>query len=476
MKRSFSFGWRFAATISMLLLWTAAALAVDFESFDFNDPTGTTLANAANTANPGNQWVEDPQMAPSDVRVAGGRPSSYYIVKESSAVDANFLQINNVTSGTVYLVAQMSGWNFVNFDSANQEELRFTFLNDDDADFGATITAQMNIRRNASGEIVLVGDALGDGSSNIAGSALLNTMQDGPFTAVLELNKDSNSYKVFYKDGTNPTQVLGLGAVAPTRDGNSIRMAANNSFGDGSFDYPFFFDEFAAVDRIAVTDTNPFTDLLTLEVDRTTGAVTLRNTAGADVNDWVSYSITSAAGALNPAGWDSLSTNITAATNEELAESFASRVLDTGESIGLSMPPGAWLKSPFEDLQMALNLSGGGVRTVNVNFVGNGGMKWELGDLNFDGALTGADWQTFITNAETNLSGLSRTEAYHRGDLDGDGVNSILDFIQFKDLYNTANGAGAFEAMLAGVPEPGSAVLLSLAAIAAGMARWRRRT
>lgn len=77
-------------------------------------------------------------------------------------------------------------------------------------------------------------------------------------------------------------------------------------------------------------------------------------------------------------------------------------------------------------------------------------------DLNFDGTLNSADWLTFIAGAETDLSGLTDIEQYAAGDLDGDGVNSIGDFVLFKDLYEGNNGAGSFARMLAGVPEPSS--------------------
>jgi hypothetical protein len=82
-------------------------------------------------------------------------------------------------------------------------------------------------------------------------------------------------------------------------------------------------------------------------------------------------------------------------------------------------------------------------------------------DLNLDGALTAADWSVFITNSETDLTGLSATEKYLRGDLDADGVNSYLDFGLFKTAYEQTHGPGAFEAMLA-VPEPAG---LALAAV-----------
>src|SRR5688572_8459848 len=123
MKRRIQLG----ALAVFLLLACRLAGAADLESFEFNDGPGTSLALAANTASPGNQWVEDPQMFPSDVRNGG-----FNITLESTVLESNYLQINNITSGTYYLTARMSGWNFGStLDAANLEEVRFGFLNDD---------------------------------------------------------------------------------------------------------------------------------------------------------------------------------------------------------------------------------------------------------------------------------------------------------------------------------------------------------
>ena len=88
------------------------ARAVDIEAFEFNDAAGTLLASAANSVNAANLWIEDPGMAPSDIR--GG---VYNIVKGTLVLESNYLQIGNITSGTRYLVARMSNWDFENFDS-----------------------------------------------------------------------------------------------------------------------------------------------------------------------------------------------------------------------------------------------------------------------------------------------------------------------------------------------------------------------
>jgi hypothetical protein len=99
-------------------------------------------------------------------------------------------------------------------------------------------------------------------------------------------------------------------------------------------------------------------------------------------------------------------------------------------------------------------------------------------DLNLDGLLDGRDWLLQAAGAETDLAGLAPIDAYRRGDLDGDGVNSALDFGLFKDAYEQLHGSGSFAAMLASVPEPGCA-LLALSAVffcACGLARRRHVT
>jgi len=91
-------------------------------------------------------------------------------------------------------------------------------------------------------------------------------------------------------------------------------------------------------------------------------------------------------------------------------------------------------------------------------------------DLNFDSLLDEQDWLLFIAGAETDLSGLTEIEAYQSGDLDLDGVNSLVDFGLFKDAFVEANGLSSFEALFVQVPEP-SAMILTVTALAG----FRRR-
>jgi endonuclease/exonuclease/phosphatase family metal-dependent hydrolase len=84
-----------------------------------------------------------------------------------------------------------------------------------------------------------------------------------------------------------------------------------------------------------------------------------------------------------------------------------------------------------------------------------------LGDLTGNCVLNGEDWAQFRGGQFADMTALTRSEAYELGDLTGDFRNDHADFVIFKTSFEAANGAGSFAAMLAVVPEPGSAVLIA---------------
>lgn len=95
------------------------------------------------------------------------------------------------------------------------------------------------------------------------------------------------------------------------------------------------------------------------------------------------------------------------------------------------------------------------------------------GDFNQDSAINAADWTIFRSNQHANLAALSLQQAFFQGDLNSDKKNDYADFTIFKQLYDVANGSGAFAAMVASVPEPTS---LAMAGVAMTLlVSWRRR-
>jgi hypothetical protein len=227
---------------------------------------------------------------------------------------------------------------------------------------------------------------------------------------------------------------------------------------------------------------------VTVQIDRATGAMTLTNATGSPIS-FSSLSISSAFGAIAPdslipitghydsTGNGSVDNNnpwsVTSPAGSHTLFSEATTgdagTLAGGQQVSLS-PSGGWIHSPTEDLFVSL-LVDGNVTNATVTYTGNSGQPFKRSDLDFNNVVDAADWHAFHASAYANLTGLSRAEAYAQGDLDGDGDNDYADFKLFKKDYNAVNGAGAFEAMVAGTPEPAAASLAVVAAVFAGVFR-----
>jgi hypothetical protein len=225
---------------------------------------------------------------------------------------------------------------------------------------------------------------------------------------------------------------------------------------------------------------------LGITVNRDTGGITLFNQTGGAVS-FKSYVITSAIEALEPANWLSIADNYDAGSpgpnqfdaahhwseltdpmaNGDLSEAdlqaAAGASLAHTRSINLSNG-GAWIQDPTEDLAFQY-ITGNQIVQGFVTYTGNGGARFASGDLNVDGAINTADWVIFRSNQHADLSSKSLAEAYRLGDLTGDRQNNHADFVRFKSAYDAANGAGAFVAMLAAVPEPASVLLVLTAGL-----------
>ncbi len=399
---------------SLLLLAAAAWLATTshlaeaaiLEDFPFSDVNGSTLGEVDNAAHLDNRWTEETAlMTPSAV---ANPPGVFRIQKANDSFARNYLDIDNISTGRAWLVAEVAGWSFSSlpgapdFDPSELEDIRFDFLNNDgNAIGGSTVTAGARIARNAAGGIDLLGVALGAGTGIAPTPLSLN--QTEPLQIVLELDKDNDTYQVYFKDGGNPFVSIGAGNVDPTRAANSIRFGINNNFsGTG---------EFVDVDRIYLTDVSPIVDLvdpLTLKVNLSSGQTWIANDSTVPYT-FDSYRITddNAVGALSPSTWFSLSDQGIDAVDgpdpdddvgngigetwdeaggsnpKALAESFlfgSSTISPTGQlSLGTAVTPGSTPTLGFEFRRADT----GAILPGLIEFV-TGGVT---GDFNNDGAM-----------------------------------------------------------------------------------------
>ena len=232
------------------LLASGAARAGLLEDFEFNDAGGTLLGAAANSANAANLW----SAVDTDLTFSSVQGGVFHIEKDNQNPGDSFLQIDNITSGKAWLVVDFTGWSFSSevgtddFNSAEPEEIRFAFLDNDTGTSGSTLTAQFQILRVGDGTIQLQGDRAG-GGANIANTLALPLSRSTPFSVALEIDEDANEYSVWYKDDLAPYAKLGTEAHDSARNGNSIRFRLNNSFaGTG---------EFVDIDRVFLTNIAP---------------------------------------------------------------------------------------------------------------------------------------------------------------------------------------------------------------------------
>jgi hypothetical protein len=239
----------FFAAVAALLLGGSISTAAILEDFQFEDADNTALNMAANSAS-SNQWIHDTDHV-STIQVLDGKLN---IVKNNTDFVTEGLEIDDVSSGVLWMVAEFSDWAILGNapDGNNVEEVRFGFMGTSDLipPPSSTVLAEMMISRNfGAGQFQISGSALGAAGTSIA-PASINFVQDDPFIMAMRVDQDSDTYSIYYKDGANPVTVLGGGNLEPTRDALITRFTINNFIGDEA-------GEFVNLDRFYISNTAP---------------------------------------------------------------------------------------------------------------------------------------------------------------------------------------------------------------------------
>jgi hypothetical protein len=217
---------------------------------------------------------------------------------------------------------------------------------------------------------------------------------------------------------------------------------------------------------------------LNATLDRNTGALTINNptTTPFSIN---AYSLVSTVGSLNATSWTTISGWDTTAMPDITAQ-FATDLTQTDPALtGATIAAGGsltfgnvWQKGPFEDVLIRLTRTDNEIAVIVPQYTGT---AIPNGDFDGNGAINLADFQILLNGLHTAPGQPTRHQNYQLGELTGNNAIDFNDWTIFRAAYDAANGAGAFESLLAQVPEPGSIVLL-LIACASSLLRGRRRT
>jgi hypothetical protein len=233
---------------------------------------------------------------------------------------------------------------------------------------------------------------------------------------------------------------------------------------------------------------------LTASIDRATGALTINNPTASNFQI-KAITLDSPFGSLSTTGWTPISGRLDAGGNMSFdadpwmttppaTTPFATQLIEAeaasgggtggtlaagGGSLGLG---NVWARTHVEDVRIYLTLANDTLAVISPQFTGTPLLQ---GDFNASGGpIDLADFQTLLTNLHTNVTALTNVERYRRGDMNANGQINFADWAAFRAAFNAANGAGAFETMLAQIPEPSSlALLIVVGAAAAGRARRR---
>ncbi len=240
----------------------------------------------------------------------------------------------------------------------------------------------------------------------------------------------------------------------------------------------------------------PDTPNFSVTVDRNTGNISLENNGTAD-GSIKEVRITSASEALDPISWTSIAGNYDLSgngsvdiddnwtrqvqTNAELRETGNDAtdggLIAVGSGSSVDLGNNAWIKSLTEDVVVEVTYANGSAfrpgetNAAGVTYIGD---TFVRSDLNFQNGITAADWPLLRDQLFVDINTTSKALAYQAGDLNGDFKADMGDFNIFKADFDAANGVGAFAAMIAGVPEPSSLLLLAFGAIGLSLRRQRK--
>ncbi len=253
------------AAVACCLVWSCGSFlhAGVLHDWRFEESAGTGLNHSRNAIQPFTFWTQPL----GDSWTTG--EETFRIQRNGSGQNSRF-DVGAAGAGdTVYLIADIAGWDFSSVTGSNPQ-LRFSFMNGLAAATPGETTAEMRLSRLSNGQVTLQARADGAGGQTSAAVALFSDVQMKPVRLVLGYNRSDHRYEVGYRIGAGPWQPFYSGFTSSLRSAPSARMYVLGDFnGNGR--------NFLDLDRVLVTTSSPFateaTPVVLNEIRAETGTV-----------------------------------------------------------------------------------------------------------------------------------------------------------------------------------------------------------
>lgn len=383
----------------------------------------------------------------------------------------------------------MIGGNFNKLVSNNATVMAWAYADNLDGDWDSIVK---NWGQTVGGQFHL---GLGNGNANtlqnhLVGNMAVTTTTDFPIgqwihvafvidSTALEHRLYANGQIVATQTYTGTLDLgtatsLGI-AVKPNDDGSAVAASAQGYWA-GRIDDIGIYDEALSTAQIMQAYQNGLagiqldgttTPYIRLEVDRTNGNVTVKNTTAGAVS-FNAYEVSSAGGSLRPANWQDLAGNAgfptgngtgngwetdLASDETQLLETFL-----TGNSnfnAGTNISLGNIFAGGAEDLVFRFRTSNGAVIDSLVDYIGTAPNL--VGDYNANGAVDAADYVAWRNALGTNTVLPNEDLSVSPGQV------TQADYDVWRSRFGVTAGAAAAAAP---IPEPSTIWMLALAALA----------
>jgi len=218
--------------------------AATLYEWNFDDPSGTPLSQAASTGEIEAQWHLDFD----DTETNG---SGQLVVRRSPDGRANaFVTIDSAAESAIkdqiWMLVEIDGWNFSGKSAAETMRLGVAHITDEERPH---VLAQLTLERTDANQVSVSAESFGEGSASMPALPIFGKEQSEPVTFVLHINKEADTFTLHYQIGEGPYLYLGNGATSREREIRFLRLGFSGYFNASQ--------ERFAINRIAFLNQDP---------------------------------------------------------------------------------------------------------------------------------------------------------------------------------------------------------------------------